>query len=158
MVKFYQPWCGHCQAMKPAWDKLSEVVNESVSIVDVNCGDHPELCTAEGITGYPTIHIYTQGKHSDYEGGRSFDELYAYVDENLATHCLINKLEECDKKSQTYVRQWKEKNDKEKKEEWSRLDELYRTRVNMTYELKRWMKDRMQILQQLIPQVKAKKE
>lgn len=147
MVKFYQPWCGHCQAMKPAWDKLFEEVNESVFIADVNCSEEPELCS--DVRGYPTMKVYLDGDVTIYDGGRSFEELYEYVDEHLALHCIIEKPLECDAKSQTYIKKWKNKSEEELVDEVVRLDGLMQRHV--TYELKRWMKDRSQILRQLLP-------
>ncbi len=134
MIKFYQPWCGFCKQMKPAWDQL---------------GDVPDLCASNGVRGYPTIKVILDGQISPYEGGRSFEELYEFVDEHLAMHCIVERPEECDKKSQTYMKQWKDKKPEELEDELNRLDGLMERHV--TYGLKRWMKDRSDILRQLLP-------
>lgn len=149
MIKFYQPWCGFCKQMKPAWDQLGDVVNESVFIADVNCSEEPDLCASNGVRGYPTIKVILDGQISPYEGGRSFEELYEFVDEHLAMHCIVERPEECDKKSQTYMKQWKDKKREELEDELNRLDGLMERHV--TYGLKRWMKDRSDILRQLLP-------
>jgi protein disulfide-isomerase-like protein len=149
MIKFYQPWCGFCKQMKPAWDQLGDVVNESVFIADVNCSEEPDLCASNGVRGYPTIKVILDGQISPYEGGRSFEELYEFVDEHLAMHCIVERPEECDKKSQTYMKQWKDKKPEELEDELNRLDGLMERHV--TYGLKRWMKDRSDILRQLLP-------
>ena len=148
MVKFYQPWCGFCTAIKPVWDQLAEEVNKSVFIVDVNCSDEPDLCKSSGVKGYPTIHVYLNGEQSVYNGGRSFEELYEYVDEHLQLHCIVDDPLKCDKKSQTFIKKWNGKADNEIVDEAVRLEKLMRR--DMTYELKRWMKDRIQILRQLV--------
>jgi thioredoxin-like negative regulator of GroEL len=135
--------------MKPAWDQLGDVVNESVFIADVNCSEEPDLCASNGVRGYPTIKVILDGQISPYEGGRSFEELYEFVDEHLAMHCIVERPEECDKKSQTYMKQWKDKKPEELEDELNRLDGLMERHV--TYGLKRWMKDRSDILRQLLP-------
>jgi len=156
MIKFYQPWCGFCTAMKPAWDQLAEEVNDSVFIADVNCSEEPALCKREGVRGFPTVHVYLDGEESLYEGGRSFEELYEYVDENLMTHCIVEERTKCDEKSQTFIKKWEGKSDKDIADEVLRLNHLLQR--HMTYELKRWMKDRVQILRQLISDDVAVKE
>lgn len=136
--------------MKPTWDKLAEKVSDTVFIADVNCSDEPKLCNYAKVKSYPTIHAFIDGQKFVYEGGRSYEELYDYVDEHLAIHCLVDKPSECDAKSQTFLKKWKAKPVKDVALELDRLDGLVQRQ--MTHELKRWMKDRMQILDQLLPE------
>jgi thiol-disulfide isomerase/thioredoxin len=57
MIKYFQPWCGHCTQMKPDWDRLAESVHDSVFIADVNCSDEDDLCRENDVSGYPTIMV-----------------------------------------------------------------------------------------------------
>lgn len=156
MIKFYQPWCGFCKQIKPAWDQLADEVNESVFIADVNCSEEPDLCRINRISGYPTIKVYLDGEVAPYEGGRSFEEMYDFVYETLAAHCIIEHPDECDAKSQTYLKKWTGKQADDLLDEIARLDGLMERHV--TYELKVWMKERKDILRQLLPDEEEEEE
>eukprot|EP00038_Savillea_parva_P002994 m.119777 g.119777 ORF g.119777 m.119777 type:complete len:224 (+) comp11036_c0_seq3:413-1084(+) len=102
-VKFFAPWCGHCKKIKPAWDQLAETFegNDNVAIVDVDCtkDDSKDLCTKYGVRGYPTIKYITDSTDpmgDKYEGGRDFDALKAFADENLGPSCSPKNLDLCD--------------------------------------------------------------
>lgn len=62
MIKFFQPWCGHCTKMKPDWDRLAEEAHSSVFIADVNCSDEEDLCKENAVSGYPTIKVFKDGE------------------------------------------------------------------------------------------------
>jgi len=81
-VKFFAPWCGHCQRMAPAWDQLAKAFedDEYVSIGRVDCTLDRDLCSTHGVRGYPTLLLFSNGmKEEKYQGGREFQELYAYI-------------------------------------------------------------------------------
>lgn len=40
-VKFYAPWCGHCQALAPTWVELGSQMRNQVNIGEVNCVELP---------------------------------------------------------------------------------------------------------------------
>lgn len=101
-VKFFAPWCGHCKQMKPDWDKLIEEFGEPkhAGIYDVDCtAGGKALCEEAGVTGYPTIKY---GDASDkknlkiYEGGRGFEALKQFAEENLGPVCSPGDMEACD--------------------------------------------------------------
>jgi len=136
--------------MKPAWDELADSVDNSVFIADVNCSDEEELCQENGVGGYPTIKVYQDGEVTDYQGGRSFEDLMSYVNENLATKCNIeNTAEGCSEKAVKYVEKWKAKDVADVRKEMTRLEGM--VGKSMTAELKGWLRERLSILKQIAP-------
>mmetsp|Transcript_2880 Transcript_2880/g.7275 ORF Transcript_2880/g.7275 Transcript_2880/m.7275 type:complete len:191 (+) Transcript_2880:316-888(+) len=85
-VKFYAPWCGHCKAMKPAWDQLGGEFKDSSNVViaDVDCTEEKELCSSMGVKGYPTVKYFQEDDGTDYKGGRDFSTLKTFVEETLS--------------------------------------------------------------------------
>ncbi|GAB1862216.1 Thioredoxin domain-containing protein 5 [Camponotus japonicus] len=81
-VKFYAPWCGHCQKLAPTWDKLADSLHndDAVSISKIDCTQHRSVCGQFDIKGYPTLLWIEDGKKIDkYTGERTHEELKAYV-------------------------------------------------------------------------------
>ena len=80
--------------MKPAWDKLME---ENDSVFDADCtAAGQSLCQAQGVQGYPTIKWGDPSALEDYQGGRSFDDLKKFADENLKPSCSPSNMDLCD--------------------------------------------------------------
>ncbi|CAI5468687.1 unnamed protein product [Closterium sp. Yama58-4] len=88
-VKFYAPWCGHCQKMAPDYDKFGAAFKETASVVvgKVDCDKHKKLCSEYKVKGYPTLKWFPKGASSpeDYTGERSVDDLVAFTNEKLGT-------------------------------------------------------------------------
>jgi len=97
-VKFFAPWCGHCQAMAPAWQELANEYkgNESILIAEVDCteSESTELCTKEGANGFPTIKYGDPDELQNYEGDRDYASLMNFAAE-LKPPCLPNRLTFC---------------------------------------------------------------
>lgn len=96
-VKFFAPWCGHCKAMKPAWDTLMSEYEDSstVLIADVDCiGAGKELCNKVGVQGFPTVKYGDPSNLEDYKGGRDVDTLKKFASE-LKPSCNVDTLEHC---------------------------------------------------------------
>lgn len=85
-VKFYAPWCSHCQRLAPTWEQLSETLraDNKVSISKVDCTVYRPLCQDFEVKGYPTLLWIEDGKKIEkYSGGRDLDTLKSYVDKML---------------------------------------------------------------------------
>jgi thiol-disulfide isomerase/thioredoxin len=39
-VKFYAPWCPHCQRLAPLWTRLAMELKNQVDVAEVNCDTH----------------------------------------------------------------------------------------------------------------------
>ncbi|XP_012286499.1 thioredoxin domain-containing protein 5 homolog [Orussus abietinus] len=81
-IKFYAPWCGHCQKLAPTWDELANSFrhDNSVSIAKVDCTQHRSVCGQFDIKGYPTLLWIEDGKKVDkYTGERGHEQLKSYV-------------------------------------------------------------------------------
>lgn len=101
-VKFFAPWCGHCKALQPDWDKLmAEFAGTTTALVaEVDCtGKGKTLCERHGVDGYPRL---LWGKPDDnenletYRGGRTYDDLKSFADDVLGQTCGPNSLDLCE--------------------------------------------------------------
>ncbi|XP_046397334.1 thioredoxin domain-containing protein 5 homolog [Ischnura elegans] len=81
-IKFFAPWCGHCQRLAPTWDKLAESLShdEGVSISKVDCTEHRSVCEDFEVKGYPTMLWIEDGKKVEkYTGSRTHEDLKDFV-------------------------------------------------------------------------------
>mmetsp|Transcript_96846 Transcript_96846/g.153381 ORF Transcript_96846/g.153381 Transcript_96846/m.153381 type:complete len:175 (-) Transcript_96846:59-583(-) len=84
--------------MKPAWDKLMDDFKDSKSalVADVDCtGAGQSLCTKNNVGGYPTIKHGDPNDLQDYKGGRTYEDLKKFADENLGPTCGPENLDLC---------------------------------------------------------------
>ncbi|KAG5684013.1 hypothetical protein PVAND_013266 [Polypedilum vanderplanki] len=87
-VKFYAPWCGHCQKLSPIWNDLASALehDESVNIAKIDCTEHRPICKDFDVKGYPTLLWLENGKKVDkYSGSRTVEDLKDYVEKRLNT-------------------------------------------------------------------------
>lgn len=78
--------CGHCKALKPTWEKLAADFADSPDklVADVDCTAEGEpLCDQLGVHGFPTLKWGDPLDLQDYNGGREYDDLKKFADENL---------------------------------------------------------------------------
>ncbi|KAK9821669.1 hypothetical protein WJX74_006601 [Apatococcus lobatus] len=75
LIEYYAPWCGHCQQLAPKWNKLADALKGVVKVAAVNCEEEQGLCQQNGISGYPTIKAWVNGRSMEYNGDRSAKSL-----------------------------------------------------------------------------------
>lgn len=105
-IKFYAPYCPHCNAMAKAWNELAEYYQKTgktdVLIASVDCTDSPNgksLCMRFKLAGLPTL-LYGPTSYDgvyleEYGGGKSFDELKSFAMKELVPKCLPGSLDAC---------------------------------------------------------------
>ncbi|KAK0627505.1 thioredoxin-like protein [Immersiella caudata] len=79
-IKFYAPWCHHCQAMAPNWEQLAKEMKGRLNIGEVNCDAESRLCKDARLRGYPTILFFKGGERVEYEGLRGIGDFVSYAE------------------------------------------------------------------------------
>lgn len=66
---------------------------DKVAIAEVNADEHRDLGSKFGVRGFPTIKFFPEGslEPEDYNGGRTADDLIAFVNEKVGTSKKIKK-------------------------------------------------------------------
>ncbi|KAF7532222.1 hypothetical protein G7054_g8126 [Neopestalotiopsis clavispora] len=82
-IKFYAPWCHHCQAMAPAWQQLAKEMQGRLNIGEVNCDAESRLCKDVHVRGYPTVHFFKGGERVEYDGLRGLGDFVKYAEKAL---------------------------------------------------------------------------
>ena len=61
LVEFYATWGSHCKAMTPVVEQLSEILEGSVKVVQLDIDSNQEAADTEEISGTPTFSLYQDG-------------------------------------------------------------------------------------------------
>ncbi|KAJ5308685.1 hypothetical protein PENANT_c013G08538 [Penicillium antarcticum] len=94
IVEFYAPWCGHCQSLKPAYEKAAKNLDGLANVAAINCDDdeNKAFCGQMGVQGFPTLKIMTPSKKpgkprvEDYQGARSAKGIVDAVVDHIPNH------------------------------------------------------------------------
>ncbi|KAL6542455.1 Thioredoxin-like domain [Orobanche minor] len=86
VVEFYAPWCGHCKALAPEYEKAASILSSHeppvvLAKVDANEEANRELASEFQIQGFPTLKILRNGGKDiqEYKGPREADGIVAYL-------------------------------------------------------------------------------
>jgi len=70
---------------------------EGALVADVDCtADGKSLCDKVGVKGFPTLKWGDPSNLEDYQGGRSFDDIKKFADENLKPLCTPANMDVCE--------------------------------------------------------------
>ncbi|OAL03460.1 thioredoxin-like protein [Phaeosphaeriaceae sp. SRC1lsM3a] len=83
-IKFYAPWCHHCQQLAPNWINLARQMKGNLNIGEVNCDVEKKLCKQAGVRGYPTMLLYRGAERVEYDGMRGIGDLLSYAEQVAA--------------------------------------------------------------------------
>ncbi|RMZ85055.1 hypothetical protein DV738_g167, partial [Chaetothyriales sp. CBS 135597] len=102
IVEFYAPWCGHCQNLKPAYEKAAKNLAGLAKVAAVNCDeeDNKPFCASFGVKGFPTLKIVHPAKKrgkpivEEYHGAREAKAIVEAVVDRIPNH--VKRLKEAD--------------------------------------------------------------
>ncbi|CAG8298059.1 unnamed protein product [Penicillium salamii] len=94
IVEFYAPWCGHCQSLKPAYEKAAKNLDGLAKVAAINCDEdeNKPFCGQMGVQGFPTLKIVTPSKKpgkprvEDYKGARTAKGIVDAVVDHIPNH------------------------------------------------------------------------
>lgn len=83
-IKFYAPWCSHCQAMAPNWQGMARQMKNKLNIGEVNCEVEKRLCRDVKVKGFPTLIFFRGGERIEYDGLRGLGDLIDFSTKAIA--------------------------------------------------------------------------
>ena len=78
-IKFYAPWCHHCQALAPNWAQMARELGGKLNVGEVNCEVEKRLCKDVHVRAYPTLHFFRGGERVEYDGLRGLGDLVSFA-------------------------------------------------------------------------------
>jgi len=83
--------------------------SKTALVADVDCtAEGKPLCDSNGVKGFPTIKYGDPNNLEAYEGGRDYDSLKEFADENLGPSCGPANLDLCDDEKKAKIAEYTE--------------------------------------------------
>lgn len=82
-IKFYAPWCHHCQALAPSWLQMAKELRGKLNVGEVNCEVETRLCKDVKAKAFPTMHFFRGGERVEYDGLRGLGDLLSFANKAL---------------------------------------------------------------------------
>ncbi|KAI9779985.1 MAG: hypothetical protein M1835_004590 [Candelina submexicana] len=94
IVEFFAPWCGHCQNLKPAYEKAAKSLAGLAKVAAMDCDDEANkaFCGNMGVKGFPTIKTVKPSNKrgraliEDYQGPRTAKAIVDAVVDKIPNH------------------------------------------------------------------------
>lgn len=89
VIKYYAPWCGHCQALAPEYAKAatsSEMKELGITFASIDLDSNIKTMLKAEIFGFPVIIYYENGTFNQhYSGGRTSDKMIKWFQQHMNT-------------------------------------------------------------------------
>lgn len=91
LVKFFAPWCGHCQSLAPEFERAASVLKNNepkIVLAEFDCSaDGKATCNTYQVKGYPTLKVFVKGELSfGYDGPRkTAGDIIKYMNDKFAS-------------------------------------------------------------------------
>lgn len=111
-IKFFAPWCGHCQELAPAWKQLDNGFESDQGLIaEVDCTTEETWCEKMGISGFPTL-LHGDPSHGgafleEYNGEKKFLDLFRFASQSLHNPvCSPGNVDPCDEDTKSKIFQY----------------------------------------------------
>ncbi|MCF6325838.1 MAG: thioredoxin [Devosiaceae bacterium] len=84
LVDFWAPWCGPCQQLGPALEKIVTQAGGQVRLVKINIDENPELASKMGVRSIPAVFSFFGGQPVDgFMGALPESEIKNFIGKQL---------------------------------------------------------------------------
>jgi len=83
LIEFYAPWCGHCKALAPEYEKAAQQLEgkNSGALGKVDCTVERDVCNKFDVQGFPTVKLFHNdgSEPTDYNEARKADAIVKFM-------------------------------------------------------------------------------
>jgi len=81
IILYHANWCGHCKNFLPTWQQFVKEHPE-INAEDIECSNEENKNKCANIEGFPTVILFKDDQQIQYNGERTIDALYNFVQNN----------------------------------------------------------------------------